>query len=112
MTNVELYLLYSYISICLHQFCLFDSAVSNDWDCSEYKCLGEHLDGSQALPASVIFPACPQIARQTFHQPPLVAFLLPGERDKPDGGGRLEDVEVLQDVWNCHQAQGSQEPES
>ena len=25
----------------------------------------------------------------------------------PDGGGRLEDVEVLQDVWNGHQAQCS-----
>ena len=39
----------------LHQSSLFDSALSNDWDCSEYKCLGEHLDESQALPASVIF---------------------------------------------------------
>ena len=30
----------------------------------------------------------------------------------PDGGGSLEDVEVLQDVWNCHQTQSSQEPKS
>ena len=30
----------------------------------------------------------------------------------PDGGGGLEDVEVLQDVRNCHQPQSSQEPES
>ena len=35
-----------------------------------------------------------------------------GCHNEPDGGGRLEDVEVLQDVWYCHQTQGSQEPES
>ena len=31
---------------------------------------------------------------------------------EPDGGGSLEDVEVLQDVRNSHQTQGSQKPES
>ena len=30
----------------------------------------------------------------------------------PDAGAGLEDVEVLEDVRNCHQPQGSQEPQT
>ena len=34
------------------------------------------------------------------------------ELGQSDGGGRLEDVEVLEDVGNTHQPHGSQEPQA
>ena len=67
-----------------------------------------------AVMLSPLLSFLPQIARRQTS----LEFILLGERDErgghnePDGGGRLEDVEVLQDVWHCHQTQGSQEPES
>ena len=73
--------------------------------------LGNIWMGVRRSPLLSFFPLAHKLPVKLSTNPP-VAFLLPGERDKPDGGGRLEDVEVLQDVWNCHQAQGSQEPES
>ena len=56
----------------------------------------------------------PQIVRRQTSFEVLHFFFRGTEMrgDEPDGGGRLEDVEVLQDVWNCHQTEGSQEPES
>ena len=34
------------------------------------------------------------------------------ELGQPDGGGRLEDVEVLEDVGHGHQAEGAEEAEA
>ena len=57
---------------------LWPSCESNDWDCSEYECLWEHLDASHAFSSFVIFATnCP-----TSNLLWGLAFLLPGDRDE------------------------------
>ena len=89
---------------------------------------GTHMDGSYAPPHSFIF--APDIACMSNLLPTIWLGYTKGiikhtkgmesrwqQRDEPqqlspDGGGSFEDVEVLQDVRDCHQPQCSQEPES
>ena len=56
----------------------------------------------------------PQIVRRQTSFEVLHFFFRGTEMrgDEPDGGGRLEDVEVLQDIRHGHQAQGAQETEA
>ena len=31
---------------------------------------------------------------------------------QPDAGASLQNIEILEDVWDCHQPEGSQEPQT
>ena len=71
-----------------------------------------HLDVRQAFPRFCHF--YPAFCKLLSIFSPLPSFLqdvsLQISQWKPNGSGRLEDVEILQDVWNSHQSQSSQEP--
>ena len=71
-----------------------------------------HLDVRQASPRFCHF--YPAFCKLLSNFSPLPSILqdvsLQISEWKPYGSGRLEDVEILQDVRNSHQSQSSQEP--